>query len=122
MELNKDENSHLAVILNDLGPAPAQLPRKENRAINFPLFSKWETAIDDLTAALDITQEEVTLWKQNPPLCRSCVLYRQIVLLLEDHFGLERVADAAATSRNDAVMVRKVFEQWNCLANYKNFR
>src|SRR5436305_7451635 len=58
-ELAKDENSHLSLCLQDLGPAPAQLPRKENRAINLPLFSKWETAIDDLTSALDITQEEV---------------------------------------------------------------
>ena len=57
--LGKDDNSHLNVILQELGPAPAQLPRKDNRTINLPLFSKWEHAIDDLTAALDITQEEV---------------------------------------------------------------
>src|SRR5436305_14717801 len=38
-ELNKDENSHLAVILQDLGPAPPQLPRQDNRAINLPLLA-----------------------------------------------------------------------------------
>ncbi|KAH0010424.1 ras GTPase activator, partial [Aureobasidium melanogenum] len=48
----RDEGSHLKILLQDLGPAPAQLPRKENRAINLPLYSKWETALDDLTAAL----------------------------------------------------------------------
>src|SRR5215469_4856810 len=57
-ELCRDGNSHLAIIMGELAAAPAQLPRKDNRIINLPLFSKWETAIDDLTAALDITQEE----------------------------------------------------------------
>lgn len=32
VELAKDDSSHLGVILSELGPAPAQLPRKENRA------------------------------------------------------------------------------------------
>ncbi|KAM5382151.1 hypothetical protein ACJA88_003946 [Fusarium oxysporum] len=58
-ELCKDDNSHLAIIMSELGSSPPQLPRKENRVINLPLFSRWESAIGDLTAALDITQEEV---------------------------------------------------------------
>ena len=52
LELAKDETSHLGQILTELGGAPAQLPRKENRIINLPLFSKWEAPLDDLTAAL----------------------------------------------------------------------
>src|SRR5205809_7733790 len=35
-ELCKDENSHLSIIVSELGPAPAQVPRKENRGINLP--------------------------------------------------------------------------------------
>ena len=43
-ELAKDPSSHLGLMLQELGPAPPQLPRKENRAINLPLYSKWETS------------------------------------------------------------------------------
>ncbi|TQS32311.1 hypothetical protein Golomagni_07372, partial [Golovinomyces magnicellulatus] len=32
-EVCRDENSHLAVIVTELGPAPAQVPRKENRSL-----------------------------------------------------------------------------------------
>ncbi|KAH6721179.1 Rho GTPase activation protein [Leptodontidium sp. MPI-SDFR-AT-0119] len=106
-ELNKDENSHLAVILNDLGQAPAQLPRKENRAINLPLFSKWETAIDDLTAALDITQEEVYFMEAKSTFVQIMRSIPTNSAVARRPLRLERVADAAATSRNDAVMVRK---------------
>eukprot|EP00158_Paraphelidium_tribonemae_P008114 Partr_v1_DN28478_c0_g1_i1_m41489 putative IQ motif containing GTPase activating protein len=33
---------HLKSLLSDLGPSPAQLSRADNRALNLPLFSKWE--------------------------------------------------------------------------------
>lgn len=93
--------------MQELGAAPAQVPRKENRVIRLPLFSKWETAIDDLTAALDITQEEVYFMEAK-------AIFVQIMRSMPSHpsiarrpLRLERVADAAATSRNDGVMVRK---------------
>ncbi|KAJ8064123.1 hypothetical protein OCU04_007959 [Sclerotinia nivalis] len=106
-ELNKDENSHLAVILADLGPAPAQLPRKDNRAINLPLFSKWETAIDDLTAALDITQEEVFFMEAKSTFVQIMRSIPSNSAVARRPLRLERVADAAGQYRNDAVMVRK---------------
>ena len=103
----KDESSHLFTLLQELGPAPVQLPRKENRAISLPLFSKWETALGDLTAALDITQEEVYFMEAKST-------FVQIMRSMPTHpsitrrpLKLERVADAAATSRGDSVMVRK---------------
>lgn len=40
------DTEHLSMLLDELGLAPPQLPRKENRAINLPLFSRWESAID----------------------------------------------------------------------------
>jgi Ras GTPase-activating-like protein IQGAP2/3 len=106
-ELNKDENSHLAVILQDLGPAPPQLPRKDNRAINLPLFSKWETPIDDLTAALDITQEEIYFMEAKSTFVQIMRSLPSSNAVTRRPLRLERVADAAATLRNDAVMVRK---------------
>lgn len=107
VELAREEQSHLSQLLGELGPAPVQLPRKENRAINLPLYSKWETSLDDFTAALDITQEEVyfmeakstfvMIMRSLPP--NSAVMRRPL--------RLERVAEAAATTKNDSVMVRK---------------
>ena len=103
----KDDNSHLSVILQELGAAPPQLPRKENRAINLPLYSKWEHPIDDLTAALDITQEEVYFMEAK-------ATFVQILRSLPAHSSvarrplrLDRIAEAAGTLKNDAVMVRK---------------
>jgi Ras GTPase-activating-like protein IQGAP2/3 len=106
-ELCKDDTSHLAIIVNELGPAPPQVPRKENRVINLPLFSRWETAIDDLTAALDITQEEVYFMEAKSIFVQIMRTIPQSSAVSKRPLRLERVADAAATSRNDAVMVRK---------------
>lgn len=121
-ELNRDANAHLAQILADLGAAPAQLPRKENRVINLPLFSRWEAALDDLTAALDITQEEVffmeaksvfvQIMRSIPP--NSSVARRPL--------RLERIADAAATSKNDAVMVRKGIRAMELLSQLQEMK
>jgi Ras GTPase-activating-like protein IQGAP2/3 len=36
---------HLRVLTVELGQAPAQVPRKENKAIELPLFSRWEMPI-----------------------------------------------------------------------------
>ena len=105
--LAKDDNSHLNVILQELGPAPAQLPRKENRTINLPLFSKWELAIDDLTAALDITQEEVYFMEAKATFVQIMRSLPANSSVSRRPLRLDRVAEAAATLKNDAVMVRK---------------
>jgi len=83
------------------------LPRKENRAINLPLFSKWETAIDDLTAALDITQEEVYFMEAKATFVQIMRSLPQNSSVLRRPLRLDKVAEAAATTRNDSVMVRK---------------
>ncbi|KAL8988896.1 MAG: hypothetical protein Q9177_002097 [Variospora cf. flavescens] len=105
--LARDDNSHLNVILQELGPAPAQLPRKENRAINLPLFSKWETAIDDMTQALDITQEEVFFMEAKATFVQIMRSLPPSSSVARRPLRLDRVAEAAATLKNDAVMVRK---------------
>lgn len=105
--LARDESSHLSIILQELGPAPAQLPRKDNRAINLPLFSKWETAIDDMTAALDIAQEEIFFMEAKATFVQILRSLPSNSSVNRRPLRLERVAEAAATLRNDAVMVRK---------------
>jgi len=106
-ELAKDDSSHLGVILQELGPAPAQLPRKENRAINLPLFSKWETPIDDLTAALDITQEEIFFMEAKSTFVMILRSLPPNTSITRRPLRLDRIAEAAATTKNDSVMVKK---------------
>ncbi|OJD16775.1 hypothetical protein ACJ73_08851 [Blastomyces percursus] len=103
----QDQHSHLSHLLQELGPAPPQLPRKENRTINLPLFSKWETAIDDLTSALDITQEEVYFMEAKSTFVQIMRSLPHNTSVTRRPLRLDRIAEAAATLKNDAVMVRK---------------
>ncbi|KAF2005902.1 Rho GTPase activation protein [Amniculicola lignicola CBS 123094] len=106
-ELAKDESSHLGVILQELGPAPAVLPRKENRAINLPLFSKWETPLDDLTAAMDITQEEIFFMEAKSTFVMILRSLPPNSSITRRPLRLDKIAEAAATTKNDSVMVKK---------------
>ncbi|KAJ2897668.1 GTPase-activating protein [Zalerion maritima] len=120
--LIRDENSHLGIIMQDLGPAPAQVPRKENRAINLPLFSRWESAIDDLTAALDITQEEIFFMEAKSIFVQIMRSIPSNSSITRRPLRLERIADAAATSRNDAVMVRKGIRAMELLSQLQELK
>jgi Ras GTPase-activating-like protein IQGAP2/3 len=106
-ELAKDPSSHLKILLQELGVAPPQLPRKENRAITLPLYSKWETSFDDLTHALDITQEEIFFMEAKSTFVQIMRSLPQNAIVLRRPLRLDRVAEAAGTLKNDAVMVRK---------------
>jgi Ras GTPase-activating-like protein IQGAP2/3 len=105
--LAQDSSSHLGVLLQELGPAPAQLPRKENRAVNLPLYSRWETSLDDMTQALDITQEEVYFMEAKSAFVQIMRSLPQNAAVTRRPLRLDRIAEAAATLKNDAVMVRK---------------
>jgi Ras GTPase-activating-like protein IQGAP2/3 len=105
--LAQDQHSHLNLLLQELGPAPPQLPRKENRTITLPLFSKWETAIDDLTSALDITQEEVFFMEAKSTFVQIMRSLPHNTSVTRRPLRLDKIAEAAATLKNDAVMVRK---------------
>ena len=105
--LARDDNSHLSLILQELGPAPAQLPRKDNRTINLPLYSKWEHAIDDLTAALDITQEEVFFMEAKALFVQILRSFPPNSPISRRPLRLDKIAEAAGTFKNDGNMVKK---------------
>jgi Ras GTPase-activating-like protein IQGAP2/3 len=105
--LSKDDTTHLNQLLTELGPAPPQLPRKENRQINLPLYSKWETSLDDVTSALDITQEEVYFMEAKSTFVMIMRSLPSNSIVTRRPLRLDRVAEAAATTKNDSVMVRK---------------
>ncbi|PKY08236.1 putative GTPase activating protein Sar1 [Aspergillus campestris IBT 28561] len=107
LALAQDQHSHLHELLQELGTAPAQVPRKENRTITVPLFSRWETALDDFTAALDITQEEVFFMEAKSTFVQILRSLPPNTSVARRPLRLDRIAEAAATLKNDAVMVRK---------------
>ncbi|PYH43564.1 Ras GTPase activating protein IRA2 [Aspergillus saccharolyticus JOP 1030-1] len=107
--LAQDQHSHLHVLLQELGTAPPQVPRKENRTITVPLFSRWETtALDDLTSALDITQEEVFFMEAKSTFVHILRSLPTDSPVARRPLRLYRIAEAAATSKTgDAAMVKK---------------
>jgi Ras GTPase-activating-like protein IQGAP2/3 len=105
-ELVKDPSSHLGMIIQELGMAPPQLPRKDNRAINLPLYSKWEQSFDDLTHALDITQVEVYFMEAKSAFVQIMRSLPQNASVMKSPLKLEYIAKAAGQMK-DPVMVRK---------------
>lgn len=59
------ESDHLRILVNEVGTVPAQVPRKENKAIELPLFSRWEMPIQGKTATCSLLCTIVHLY------CRS---------------------------------------------------
>lgn len=94
--------------MDDLGPAPSQVPRKENRAIELPLYSRWEMPIQDITTALmaenNLTQNDILYMETKSIFVQ---LIRSIPTLTDKRpMNLTLIAERAATAK-DAVLVRK---------------
>ncbi|RPA84228.1 Rho GTPase activation protein [Ascobolus immersus RN42] len=98
--------SRLNMLLQELGPAPPQVPRKDNRTLTLPLFSRWETAIDDLTAALDITQEDVYFMEAKSVFVQLLRTLPAQSPAVRRPLDLRRVGDTAAKMK-DLAMFRK---------------
>lgn len=106
--LARNDKQHLRILLDELGPAPAQVPRKENRTIDLPLYSRWEMPIQDITTALmaenNVTQNDILYLEAKSIFVQ---LIRSIPRLSERRpVQLPVVAEAAATAK-DATLVRK---------------
>lgn len=106
--LAPNEKQHLRILLDDLGPAPAQVARKENRAIELPLYSRWEAPIQDITTALmaenNLTQNDILYMEAKSIFVH---LLRSIPQLADKRpVNLPAVAERAATAK-DATLVRK---------------
>ncbi|CAI2176164.1 5207_t:CDS:10, partial [Funneliformis geosporum] len=106
--LAPSEKSHLHILLDDIGPAPSQVPRKEDKAIELPLFSRWETPIRDLASALmsdnGVTQNDILYMETKSIFVQ---LIRSIPRISEQkQINLPIIAETAATTK-DATLVRK---------------
>lgn len=101
-----NEKQHLRVLTDELGTAPPQVPRKENRTIELPLFSRWETPVQDLQSAfMDSVSQADMLYMETKSILIQ--LIRSLPHAAEKRpYNLAAIAERAATTK-DAVLVRK---------------
>ncbi len=106
--LAPNDKHHLRILIDELGGSPGQVPRKENRTLDLPLFSRWETPIQDLTTAFmsenNVTQNDILYMETKSIFVQ---LLRSIPTLAEKRpINLPQIAERAATTK-DATLVRK---------------
>ncbi|EJD49780.1 Rho GTPase activation protein [Auricularia subglabra TFB-10046 SS5] len=104
--LSPHEKQHLRILTDELGGAPAQVPRKENRTIDLNLYSRWETPIQDYTTSLmdNVTQSDLLYMETKS-------IFVQIIRSIphaadKRPINLAAIAERAATTK-DATLVRK---------------
>jgi Ras GTPase-activating-like protein IQGAP2/3 len=92
--------------MDDLGPAPAQVPRKENRAIQLDLFSRWEIPIQDLqTAFMDTVSNSDMLYMETKSIFVQ-IIRSMPAAVGQAPYNLPALAERAATTK-DSVLVRR---------------
>lgn len=106
--LAPNEKHHLRILVGELAGSPSQVARKENRTVELPIFSRWETPISDLTSAFigdnNVTQNDL-LYMEAKSIFVS--LIRSIPQLADKKpLNLPAIAERAATTK-DATLVRK---------------
>ncbi|PWN28903.1 putative ras GTPase-activating protein sar1 [Jaminaea rosea] len=106
--LAPNEKHHLRILIGELGGSPSQVARKENRTVDLPLFSRWETPIQDLTTAFmsenNVTQNDILYMEAKSIFVQ---LVRSIPQLADKKpLNLPVIAERAATTK-DATLVRK---------------
>jgi len=101
-----NDKQHLRILTDELGPAPPQVPRKENRTIELNLYSRWETPVQDIQSALmDSVSSSDMLYMETKSILVQ--LIRSIPHVAEKRpYNLAAIAERAATTK-DAVLVRK---------------
>ncbi|KAK9313807.1 Rho GTPase activation protein [Lipomyces starkeyi] len=105
--LAPDKSSHLSVILRDVGSPPTLLPRSENFTIQLPLFSRFEAQIEDLGAALDITQADVLFMEAKSLLIQIIRSLPSSRLVSARPLDLHSIASVAASTSKDPVLAKK---------------
>jgi len=136
-DLAPASDDHLRIVSLELGPAPKQLPRNENKPVQLNLFSRWETPIPDLTNMLKLqeTPNEVLYentkhlivqilrslpakgnmnsvkGKLNNDATSSVKSVKKSESSLSaassSNLSLSAIIDAAVASKNDSALVRK---------------
>ena len=101
-----NDKQHLRILTDELGPAPPQVPRKENRTISLKLYSRWETPVQDIQAAFaDSVSSSDMLYMETKSIFVQ--LIRSLPHVADKRpYDLGAIAERAATTK-DGMLVRK---------------
>ncbi|CAL1716740.1 unnamed protein product [Somion occarium] len=104
--LSPNDKQHLRILTDELGAAPPQVPRKENRTVELQLYSRWETPIQDIQSALmDSVSSSDMLYMETKSIFVQ--LIRSLPQVADKRpYNLQAIAERAATTK-DATLVRK---------------
>lgn len=110
----KSESSHLAEILRDLGPSPGLVPRSANGTLELALYSRWETAVGDLTSS-DILRSDMVFMEAKSLMINIIRAFPTGHPILAPPLDLHKIADYAAT-RNEEALVKRGIKALDLLA------
>lgn len=99
-------DDHLRIVTNDLGVAPKQVARNENKPVQLPLFSRWETMVPDLTNSLKSVSSPNEVLYANT---RGLILHimRSLPPQKTKGLSLKAVVDQAISYKTDPNVARK---------------
>lgn len=101
------DKQHLRILTDELGSAPAQVPRKENRAVELQLYSRWETPIQDIQSALmDSVSSSDMLYMEAKSIFVQLIRSLPQGVVDKRPYNLALIAERAATTK-DATLVRR---------------
>ena len=104
--LAPDAKSHLRILVKELGPAPTQVLRSDNKSLELPLFSRWETPIAEITQSLDLTPHDILYMETKSTFVQIIRALPEYSHLAKQPLDLPRIADGAAKLK-DAAIVRR---------------
>ncbi|KAI0293742.1 ras GTPase-activating protein [Russula brevipes] len=109
--LSPNDKQHLRVLTEELGPAPPQVPRKENRTIELKLYSRWETPVQDIQAAFaDTVSSSDMLYMETKSIFVQ--LIRSLPHAAEKQpYNLSVIAERAATTKDATLEMLRELEE-----------
>lgn len=103
-----NENSHLAILLDDLQKAPPLVPRGMNGNLELHLFNRWETAVGDVDNNLDFLRADVIFMEAKTLMINIIRSFPTGHSILQKPFDLHRIADFAATVNEPGIVKRGI--------------
>lgn len=100
--------SHLGILLEELGNAAALVPRNANATVELSLVSRWETVIGDSETPLELLRADVIFMEAKSLMINIIRAFPPGNSVLRRPFNLRRIADYAATTDEQALVKRGI--------------
>lgn len=104
----QNEDSHLAILLNDLQKPPSLVPRAMNGTMELHLFNRWETEVGDVDNNLDFLRADVIFMEAKTLMINIIRSFPTGHAILQRPFDLHRIADFAAMNNEPGIVKRGI--------------